>query len=171
MKRFLPSVALIVGLPVSAIAADSGIRVCYSPKGGCTDVVVKQLNNAQQSIRIQACSFKSKPIADALLNAKQRGVKIEAILDKSQRIDRRGHGNILAPASIRVLAEAYPAAPLEKVIVIDNKTALTGSFQFARADAQLNRDVLLVVHDQALVDKHARDWQEHEGHSEPYGGR
>jgi phosphatidylserine/phosphatidylglycerophosphate/cardiolipin synthase-like enzyme len=63
-------------------------EVYFSPKGGCTDAIVRELNKAKTTILIQAYSFTSTPIAKALLGAHKRGVKVEVILDKSQRNDK-----------------------------------------------------------------------------------
>ena len=60
-------------------------QVCFSPKGGCTEAIVSQIDKAKTEILVQAYSFTSAPIAKALLNAHKRGIKVEVILDKSQR--------------------------------------------------------------------------------------
>ena len=56
--------------------------VCFSPKGGCTDLIVSTLGQAKAIVHVQAYSFTSKPIAQALVDAHKRGVVVEAILDK-----------------------------------------------------------------------------------------
>ena len=60
-------------------------EVYFSPKGGCTDAIIRELNKAQSTILVQAYSFTSAPIAKSLLNAHKRGVKVKVILDKNQR--------------------------------------------------------------------------------------
>src|ERR1043166_858014 len=64
------------------------IEVYFSPKGGCTEAVVKALDQAKQTVYVQAYSFTSAPIAKALVDAHKRGVKIQVILDKSQRSEK-----------------------------------------------------------------------------------
>jgi phosphatidylserine/phosphatidylglycerophosphate/cardiolipin synthase-like enzyme len=59
-------------------------QVYFSPHGGCTEAIVKEIDEAKTEVLVQAYSFTSTPIAKALLNAHKRGVKVEAILDKSQ---------------------------------------------------------------------------------------
>jgi phosphatidylserine/phosphatidylglycerophosphate/cardiolipin synthase-like enzyme len=61
------------------------IEVHFSPKGGCTEAVVKELDAAQSTVLLQAYSFTSVPIAKALVESHKRGVKIQVILDQSQR--------------------------------------------------------------------------------------
>ena len=55
-------------------------EVYFSPHGGCTDAIIKELNRAKNSVLVQAYSFTSVPIAEALVNAYRRGVKVEVIL-------------------------------------------------------------------------------------------
>src|SRR5262252_4924229 len=51
------------------------VAVYFSPSGGATDAVVREVNAATQQILMQAYSFTSAPIAKALLEAHKRGVK------------------------------------------------------------------------------------------------
>lgn len=49
---------------------------CFSPKGGCTNAIVQELDKAKSSILVQAYSFTSAPIAKVLVAAHERGVKV-----------------------------------------------------------------------------------------------
>ena len=57
-------------------------EVYFSPHGGCTDAIIRELNKAKSTVLVEAYSFTSTPVAKALLNAHKRGVKVEVILDK-----------------------------------------------------------------------------------------
>ena len=48
-------------------------EVYFSPNGGCTDAIVKELDKAQSTVLVQAYSFTSYRIAKTLLDAKKRG--------------------------------------------------------------------------------------------------
>src|SRR5262249_14873761 len=56
------------------------VAVYFSPNGGATDAVVREVNAATTQILVQAYSFTSAPIAKALLDAHKRGVKVLAVL-------------------------------------------------------------------------------------------
>src|SRR5215468_1939641 len=64
------------------------IAVYFSPNGGCTDAVVREVDAAKRSIRIQAYTFTSTRIAKAVMNAVKRGVTVQACLDKVNNTDR-----------------------------------------------------------------------------------
>ena len=57
------------------------VAVYFSPNGGATDAVVRELNTATTQVLVQAYSFTSAPIAKALLDAHKRGVTVLAVLD------------------------------------------------------------------------------------------
>lgn len=85
-KRTLACLVIVLVLGATgALALAAAIRVYFSPNGGCTDAILQQINGARSEILIQAYSFTSQPIARALLQAKRRGVRITAVLDKSNR--------------------------------------------------------------------------------------
>jgi phosphatidylserine/phosphatidylglycerophosphate/cardiolipin synthase-like enzyme len=57
------------------------IEVHFSPNGGCTEAVVKELNAAKATVFVQAYRFTSARIAKALVDAHKRGVKIDVIFE------------------------------------------------------------------------------------------
>jgi phosphatidylserine/phosphatidylglycerophosphate/cardiolipin synthase-like enzyme len=151
--------------------SSGSISVYFSPKGGCTEAVVRELDRAKQSIRVQAYSFTSAPIAKALVDAKGRGVNIEIILDKSQRSERYSSADFVAHAGIPTFIDAVHAIAHNKVIIVDDEVVVTGSFNFTNAAEEKNAENLLVIHDKDLAVKYRENWEAHRRHSEEYAGR
>ncbi len=143
----------------------------FSPKGGCTQAIVKELDKAKTSILIQAYSFTSAPIAKAFQGAHKRGVRVQAILDKSQRKEKYSSADFLAHAGIPTMIDAAHTIAHNKVMIIDGETVITGSFNFTRAAEEKNAENLLIIKDKAMAEKYARNWRDHAGHSEAYIGR
>ena len=144
------------------------IEVYFSPKGGCTEAVVKELTAAQTTILVQAYSFTSVPIAKALVDAHKRGVKIEVILDKSQRTEKYSSADFVQHAGIPIQIDDKHAIAHNKVMVIDGQTVITGSFNFTKAAEENNAENLLVIRDKEIADKYAANWKVHADHSEVY---
>ena len=55
------------------------VEVAFSPSGGATELVVKVIGAAKQSIRVAAYAFTSRPIAKALVEARKLGVDVEIV--------------------------------------------------------------------------------------------
>jgi len=143
-------------------------EVYFAPDGGCTQAIVKELHNAQQTVRVQAYSFTSTPIAKALVAAKQRDVRVEAILDKSNDTEKYSAATFLLHADIPTFLDARHAIAHNKVIVIDDHTVITGSFNFTKAAEEHNAENLLILHDSALAARYTVNWKAHLAHSEVY---
>src|SRR5207245_11637874 len=89
----------------SAPATPPAWEVSFSPHGGCTDAVVAALGKAKTSVLVQAYSFTSAPIAKALVEAHERGVKVEVILDRSQRSEKYSSADFVVHAAIATLID------------------------------------------------------------------
>jgi phosphatidylserine/phosphatidylglycerophosphate/cardiolipin synthase-like enzyme len=168
---------LIVGLVAATRSSDApappagDIGVYFSPKGGGTDAIVRELGQAESSIRIQAYSFTSAPIAKAIIDAQKRGVQVEAVLDKSNRTDKYSAATFLKNAGCDVRIDARHAIAHNKIMLIDEKVILTGSFNFTKAAEESNAENLLVIRDHPeLVEKYLANFRLHQEHAEPYQG-
>jgi phosphatidylserine/phosphatidylglycerophosphate/cardiolipin synthase-like enzyme len=147
------------------------VEVYFSPQGGCTEAVVKELDVAKESVLVQAYSFTSAPIAKALVAAHKRGVRVEVILDESQQTEKYSDVDFLHNMGIPTRIDAKHAIAHNKIIIIDGQVVITGSFNFTKAAEEHNAENLLVIHDKALAETYNANWQAHAGHSEPYKGR
>lgn len=147
------------------------MEIYFSPRGGCTDAVVREIANAQSSILVQAYSFTSAPIAKALVDAKARGVEVAVILDESQRSEKYSSADFLLHAGITTLIDDRHAIAHNKVMIIDHRVVITGSFNFTKAAEESNAENLLVIRDPGVADIYARNWRLHAEHSLPYEGR
>lgn len=163
------TLVLTLLLAVSLHAAD--VQVFFSPKGGCTEAVVANLDKAKVSVLVQAYSFTSAPIAKALVDAEKRGVKVQVILDKSNRTENYSSADFIQRAGIPTFIDAKHAIAHNKIMVIDSRTVLTGSFNFTKAAENNNAENLLVIQDDALAAKYSANWKIHLKHSEPYAGK
>lgn len=159
--------AIALATAASASPVARAAEVYFSPNGGCTAAVVREIAAAKESIEVQAYSFTSIPIARALAQAEERGVRVEAILDKSNR----GHysmADYLAHHGIETRIDAAHAIAHNKVMIIDGAVVITGSFNFTAAAEKHNAENLLVLRDRELAGQYLRNWKLHALHSPPY---
>lgn len=147
------------------------VEVYFSPGGGATAACVSAIDAAKKSIFVQAYSFTSAPIAKALVDAKKRGVTIEAILDKSQRTEKYSEADFLAHAGIPTFIDGKHAIAHNKIIIIDGARVITGSFNFTKAAEEKNAENLLIITDAKLAARYFANWSEHRAHAQPYAGR
>jgi phosphatidylserine/phosphatidylglycerophosphate/cardiolipin synthase-like enzyme len=140
----------------------------FSPKGGCTDAIVHELKRARREVLVLAYSFSSKPIAQALIDAKTRGVKVELLLDKSNEQEAYSDLAFFIEQGLAPLIDSHHAIAHNKVIVIDRRTLLTGSFNFThQAEAENAENLLIIKGHPELVSMYRTDFETHKSHSAP----
>jgi phosphatidylserine/phosphatidylglycerophosphate/cardiolipin synthase-like enzyme len=166
---FILSFLLFVN-PAIAYQADVQ-QVCFSPNGKCTAAIIEQIDSAKNEILMQAYSFTSAPIAKALITAHKRGVKIEAILDKSNRSKRYSSATFLLNNDIPVFIDSIHAIAHNKIMIIDKETVITGSFNFTKAAEEKNAENLLILKSKELAKTYIDNWTKHKEHSDSYSGR
>jgi phosphatidylserine/phosphatidylglycerophosphate/cardiolipin synthase-like enzyme len=157
--------------PAGAEANVEGIEVYFSPRGGCTEAIVQQLDAAKSSVLVQAYSFTSDSIAEAIVEAHKRGVRVEVILDRSQLTEKYCSADFVAHAGIPVAIDAKHAIAHNKIMVIDGETVITGSFNFTKQAEHSNAENLLVIRSRSLAETYTANWKAHARHSEPYAGK
>ncbi len=164
--QFLPSIQ------AHQFKATGTVDVYFSPKGGAAEAVIREIDHAAKEILVQAYSFTSAPIAKALVNAHKRGVRIEIILDKSQRTSKYSSSDFFAHAGVPTFIDSKHAIAHNKIMIIDGSTLITGSFNFTRAAEEKNAENLLIFKGNTpLVDRYIKNFKEHMEHSERYSGR
>ena len=154
--------ALVTGLLLCFLswceAAD--VQVYFSPNGGATEAIVHEISEARSEVLIQAYEFTSLPIANALCAAKARGLIVEAILD---RRDLRGGHEVIAlleSCSIPIFVDQAVRIAHSKIIIIDEKEIITGSFNFTNAAEHFNAEnVLILKNDPGLLQKYLNNYQ------------
>ena len=165
----LLSAMLFWGQAARAIEVDIGrippVEVYFSPNNGATEAIVREIGQARSEIRVQAYSFTSAPIAEALLKAHKRGIKVEVILDKSQKTQKYSSSTFLTNARIPTFIDARHAIAHNKIIIIDQSVVITGSFNFTKAAEDKNAENLLIIRSKELARPYLDNWRRHRDHS------
>lgn len=146
-------------------------KVFFSPNGGATNAIVKEIDNATLEVLVQAYSFTSKPIAQALVNAKKRAVNVEAILDKSQKTAKYTSATFLANMKIPTYIDSKHAIAHNKIIIIDKETVITGSFNFTAAAEDKNAENVIIIKSKELASIYIDNFLKHKSHSEKLSPR
>jgi phosphatidylserine/phosphatidylglycerophosphate/cardiolipin synthase-like enzyme len=173
LGRFVALIALTASLllPANADAVAASVEVAFSPDRGATDLVVHTIESAKSSIRVAAYSFTSKPIAQALLEANRHGIDVRVVVDKSNATARYTAATFLANQGVSVRVDYHYAIMHNKFVVVDGATVETGSFNYTSAAEHKNGENVLVLHDPAIAQRYAKEWERLWGESEEMKAR
>jgi phosphatidylserine/phosphatidylglycerophosphate/cardiolipin synthase-like enzyme len=177
MKKYISTAVILfvillttlqLGYATDLTLNNTQTQVCFSPNGGCTETIVNQIEAAKSEILVQAYSFTSAPIAKALISAHKRGVKVEALLDKSQKSERYTSATFLKNSGVPTYIDDKHAIAHNKIMVIDQETVITGSFNFTKAAEEKNAENVLVIRSKELAKIYMENWNKHKEHSTMY---
>lgn len=141
------------------------------PDGGVAQAVIREINDAKTEILAQALSFTSAPIVKALVDAHKRGVKVEAILDKSDPKDACTSATFLANAKAATYIDTNHSIAHNRMMIIDKTTVITGSFNFTGKGQENNKYNLQIIRSKDLAKPYLDNWSAHREHSEDYEGK
>lgn len=142
----------------TGVFKNSKYQVCFTPGDDCTQMIADAVESARKEILVQAYSFTSAPIAKAVVEAHNRGIRVRVILDKSQFSDRYSASKFLIHEKVPVWRDDTVAIAHNKVMVIDDEVVVTGSFNFTKAAQSKNAENVLIVTDKALAAKYKKNW-------------
>ncbi|EDY8411130.1 phospholipase D family protein [Salmonella enterica] len=159
---FLMGLLALSSLP--SMAGDSpSVQVGFSPEGSAQTLVIGAIDSAQSSIRMMAYSFTAMDIMQALVKAKNRGVDVKIV------IDERGNRNDVSHRAMKyIVKNEIPLRvdsdfPIQhdKVMIIDERSVQTGSFNYTKAAESKNSENAVVIWNMPqLAKSYLEHWQD-----------
>lgn len=141
-------------------ASHKAIQVCFTPGGQCTQFVEQAIAKAQNTILVQAYYLTSSTIVNALIAAHERGVSVQILVDRSQLKARASKVRSFLEEGIPISIDTVPGIAHNKVMIIDDKCVITGSFNWTDAAENRNAENLLFIRDPGISRVYRDNWEE-----------
>lgn len=151
-------------------ASESSVE--YIPSLKYLETTLNEINNAKKSINLtmyllsvkeHETGWQSYQLVDALVKAKERGVKVEVILDQSYDFERGTPTKenlqsknteayeLLKKNGITVLFDTPQVYTHSKVLVIDGETVILGSTNWSNAALTANNEANVLIHSKEVA--------------------
>lgn len=146
-------------------------QVFFSPDDKVRAVLLDLINNEQEAIEIAIFAFTDSKIAQALIDALKRKVRVEVIADPGCLKDPYSKISFLCDAGIAIYVYSSQNSNRRFSSIMHHKFALfkkniegrsilwTGSFNFTRAAHKANQENVLVLDDQKIIDRFGKQFQ------------
>jgi phosphatidylserine/phosphatidylglycerophosphate/cardiolipin synthase-like enzyme len=173
MKLLLAGISGALGCLLAAMAALADDQVslssCFAPEDHCATFIASAIDQAKSDIKFGAYNFTIGPISDALLRAKQRGVDIKAIFDKTTPCERNGALDTLYRAGIPIWIDSKVRIAHQKIVIIDGRRTIEGSYNFS-SNADHNSENTNLVVGSTTASAYATHWTRRQAVSAIYAG-
>jgi phosphatidylserine/phosphatidylglycerophosphate/cardiolipin synthase-like enzyme len=117
----------------------------FSPREEVSARLVERLQAAQHSIRFMAFSFTSDPIAQAMVERHAAGVAVQGVFENRSASGIGAEFERLDEAGAEVWRDGNCYTMHHKVIIIDEATVITGSYNFTARAEDTNDENLLII--------------------------
>ncbi|OZG75419.1 hypothetical protein BTA51_03330 [Hahella sp. CCB-MM4] len=149
------------------VARQSSSSAWFSPGEDCRRQIIQHLNNARRQIDICVFTISDNDIADAVLNAHERGVAVRVITDDDKREDIGSDIAMLQRHKVPVRLDQTPDHMHHKFCVVDRMFLINGSFNWTRSATTRNQENIVITDDQKLIrefiDRFEHLWSEFAG--------
>jgi len=123
------------------------VQTFFSPRGGGRQAVLDEVDKAKKRIRLMTFSFTDVDLGLLIRAKAEEGVKVEGVFDRWLAAGRYSLFPQFKAEGMNVWLDGNEALMHHKVIIIDDSTVITGSFNFSQNAEVNNNEALLIIRD------------------------
>ena len=178
MKQKILAVLLLCLLSTFAFSKQNppltNYQVLFSPEDHVADQLIALIDKEKTSVKAAVYCLMHRGIAKALIDAHQRGVKVEVIIDPYS-IKSRSPVKKMSEAEVPLFVWNPQAAAMEaqqgkkvrkrrslmhdKFCVLGNTRVWTGSFNFTSEAANANRENVIVLENEEIAARYLEEFE------------
>ncbi len=138
---------------------DANVEVYFSPEDGVAKYVVQRLKSARTNIHFMTFSYTADAISDAMIAQVKAGLVVRGVFERQNAGGSGADFGRLKAGGVDVLEDGNCYILHHKVIVIDERTVITGSYNFTSSAEKDNDENLVIVDDPALASAYLEEFQ------------
>ncbi len=108
-------------------------------------LVVRWIDRANSSVHVLIYSFTLDAIRNSLIAAKNRGVDVKVVVERSNANEKGAEYQHLKNVGVDIRLDTNSGLMHDKVAVIDGHIILTGSYNWSAAATTSNNENLVVI--------------------------
>lgn len=144
LNQYGKSSDIDIQFPLIILKDGTEIRTYFSPENDTITPLLEEIESAQKSIHFMAFSFTHDKLGNAMRERYKQGVVVKGVFDESG-LNRYSEYQIMERDGLYVTVDRTRGAMHHKVIVIDEKTVITGSYNFSKSAETRNTENLLII--------------------------
>ncbi len=128
------------------------VQLCFSPRGSCASLISDTIKKeATRSIYFMAFSFTHKGIGTSIMDKAKAGLTVAGVFERTGSQTAFSQYPKMKKAGLDVYLDGNPYPMHHKVIILDERVVIAGSFNFSSSADKDNDENLLIVDDPAYA--------------------
>ncbi|MBX3066735.1 MAG: DUF1669 domain-containing protein, partial [Anaerolineae bacterium] len=131
----------------------------FAPRDKVMDKLVTEANKGRRTIRVMIFTFTADELAKQLISQAKLGVNVQVVIEA--RGSTQGVLSTLfcaKQANLSVRTDGNGATMHHKVMIIDDETVITGSYNFTKAADTTNDDSLLIIRNGRVASQYVTEF-------------
>ena len=139
-------------LDIVNLYADIGIvrEIYFTPSDDCRNLIIKNIDNAKESVDVAIYSITDNAIADAIKRAHDKKINVRIIVDRLQLKNKGSKVMELLDYGVPVLISRKYRIEHNKFTVVDDKIVIGGSYNYTTNARKYNSENCLLIEDNEL---------------------
>ncbi|HLF74663.1 MAG TPA: phospholipase D-like domain-containing protein [Anaerolineales bacterium] len=157
----------------SVIIQGTQVDVLFSPDDFVVSRLTQLLGGAEKSIHFLAYAFASTELGSIIREKAAQGVAVTGILEadpvsRDQPIANQvEEWNLFQQAGLDVRLDGKPEVMNHKIIIIDGRIVVVGSYDFTYRAENENDENVLIIHNEAIAQKFIEEFERIRSRSQP----
>lgn len=126
--------------------------------------VIEALKSADESLDICMFTISDNPIAETIAGCHKMGIKVRILTDDGKVFDKGSDIFSLSKTGIEIKIDSHRSLMHHKFVVVDNKTVLSGSYNWTRTGSDINNENIVITNQnrivKAFMEEFDRLWKE-----------
>ena len=137
------------------------IEAIFSSEGSIKETLLVEIESTHSTLELAIHGITSLDMAQPLLKAKQRGVKVRVITDSKQAKMKSTQITYLINQGIpvKVLGGKDREVMNHRFAIFDRKKVLTGSYEWSEVSEKWNYENILILTDSEVVDSYQKEFE------------
>ncbi len=136
------------------------VEIYFSPDDGVATHILALLQGAQESIYFMAYSFTANDLGDAIRQRASDGLTVAGVMDDGQINSNQGtEYDPFKQARLDVRRDGNAGLMHHKVIIIDRKIVITGSYNFSASAEKQNDENVVIIHNADAAAQYLAEFQ------------
>ncbi len=145
---------------ISFDLGESAVSVMFAPEADELPILLEEIAGARQSIRFMTFVFSLDELAEAMLwAAAEYDVSVRGIFEKRNSTASWSQLPVLYCAGMGLRQDGNYYSLHHKVIIIDERVVITGSFNFSNSAVKRNDENLVIIRDAGIAALYLDEWQ------------
>ncbi|HOK40734.1 MAG TPA: phospholipase D-like domain-containing protein [bacterium] len=126
-------------------------EIYFAPKDNVEAQIINAINSAKYTIEFAMFTFTDNEIANSIIAAINRGVKVSGIYDDYQAGSKYCTINTLKEAGATVYTDASENLMHNKYLIIDGEKVITGSYNYTASANTANDENIIILNDKSTA--------------------